>query len=82
MFTPGLLSFELGARADVNVETSGAGTVRATTVSQTVALFVEAEPNGFADRQAGDSRIGINRDKAFAWVKNSKSSLTPRRLWI
>ena len=60
MFTPGLLSFELGARADVNVETSGAGTVRATTVSQTVALFVEAEPNGFADRWTGKD---LNRDK-------------------
>jgi len=33
---------------------------RDTTVSQSVALFVEVEPNGFADRWTGKD---LNRDK-------------------
>ena len=38
--------------------------------------------NGFANRWAGNSRIGINWDRGCACGKDWKSRLTPRLLWV
>jgi len=45
-----------------------------TTVSQTVALFVEAEPNGFADRWGTQF---ADWDKGYARRRDWQSSLNP-----